>query len=177
MLHGLHTPLPHPIPSRNPITPAPLPCNLPPESFNYCAVPLSARDAVLIPCLAVLAGAAFTGKLALIGVLLSGAVLGVVNYYADLGRLGNSVALWLGVQPPDLLLYILLPPLLADAALRIKFALFKRVRESSDVHGVLGCWPASLGWWGRGRASTDGAWPASLDGSAWTAGDSRCHPE
>ena len=47
---------------------------------------------------------------------------------ANLGRLGNSIAWWLGIEPYELFLYVFLPPLLLDAAVRIDFFLFKRVR-------------------------------------------------
>ena len=36
-------------------------------------------------------------------------------------------ALWLGVEPPDLLLYVFLPPILLDSAARIEFFVFKKV--------------------------------------------------
>lgn len=36
-------------------------------------------------------------------------------------------ALWLGVEPPDLLLYVFLPPILLDSAARIDFFVFKKV--------------------------------------------------
>ena len=44
-----------------------------------------------------------------------------------LGRLGNSIAWWLGIRPYELFLYVFLPPLLLDAAVRIDWFLFKRV--------------------------------------------------
>ena len=98
------------------------------ESFNFCSVPLEGVDGILCAGLAVLFFALFSGKLSLIGVLVAGGVLGAINYYAALGRLSNSISIWLGIQPPDLFLYLLLPPLLADAALRIRFTLFKKAR-------------------------------------------------
>ncbi|KFM23696.1 Sodium/hydrogen exchanger 7 [Auxenochlorella protothecoides] len=97
------------------------------ESFNYCSVPLEDQDSILFLALAVLFTAGLSGKLALTGVLVAGGVLGVVNYYVNLGHLGNAVSIWLGIQPPDLFLYVFLPPLLADAALRIRFSLFRKV--------------------------------------------------
>ena len=53
-----------------------------------------------------------------------------------MGRLGNSIAWWLGIQPYELFLYIFLPPLLLDAAVRIDFFLFKKVRPAfnPDYH-------------------------------------------
>lgn len=53
----------------------------------------------------------------------------------DLGRLGNSIAWWLGIQPYELFLYVFLPPLLLDAAVRIDFFLFKRVCPSPHKEG------------------------------------------
>ena len=44
-----------------------------------------------------------------------------------LGRLGNSIAWWLGIRPYELFLYVFLPPLLLDAAVRIDWFLFKKV--------------------------------------------------
>ena len=47
-----------------------------------------------------------------------------------LGRLGNSIAWWLGIRPYELFLYVFLPPLLLDAAVRIDWFLFKKVLPS-----------------------------------------------
>lgn len=35
----------------------------------------------------------------------SGGCLGILNYEVNLRRLGNAIALWLGIQPPDLFFY------------------------------------------------------------------------
>ena len=48
-------------------------------------------------------------------------------FAGNLGRLGNSIAIWLGIQPYELFFYVFLPPLLMDAAVRIDFFLFKKV--------------------------------------------------
>lgn len=50
-------------------------------------------------------------------------------FAGNLGRLGNSIAIWLGIQPYELFFYVFLPPLLMDAAVRIDFFLFKKVRH------------------------------------------------
>lgn len=47
----------------------------------------------------------------------------------NLGRFGNSLAIWLGIRPAELFLYIFLPPMLLDAAMRIDFFLFRKVRS------------------------------------------------
>ena len=39
-------------------------------------------------------------------------------------------ALWLGVEPADLLLYVFLPPILLDSAARIDFFVFKKARPA-----------------------------------------------
>ena len=66
-------------------------------------------------------------------ILLTGGVLQAFMFPSDgsLGRLGNSIAWWLGIEPYELFLYVFLPPLLLDAAVRIDFFLFKRVRPIS----------------------------------------------
>lgn len=45
----------------------------------------------------------------------------------NLGRLSNSVALWLNIEPYELFFYVFLPPLLLDAAVKLDFFLFKKV--------------------------------------------------
>ena len=42
-------------------------------------------------------------------------------------QFGNSVALFLGVEPADIFLYVFLPPLLFEAAVRIDYFVFKKV--------------------------------------------------
>ena len=59
---------------------------------------------------------------------------------ANLGRLGNSIAWWLGIEPYELFLYVFLPPLLLDAAVRIDFFLFKRVRPAAWKCIPPPCW-------------------------------------
>ena len=68
-------------------------------------------------------------------VLVSGGVLQAFMFPSDgaLGRLGNSIAWWLGIEPYELFLYVFLPPLLLDAAVRIDFFLFKRVRTEASA--------------------------------------------
>ena len=51
----------------------------------------------------------------------------------NLGRFGNSIAIWLGIEPYELFFYIFLPPLLFDAAVRIDFFMFKKVRPSGQL--------------------------------------------
>ena len=45
----------------------------------------------------------------------------------NLGPVRNALAIWLGIEPADLFLYIFLPPMLLDAAVRIDYFLFKKV--------------------------------------------------
>lgn len=44
--------------------------------------------------------------------------------------LGNAIALWLSMTPADLFLYIFLPPLLLDSAVRADYFVFKKVRNA-----------------------------------------------
>eukprot|EP00889_Picochlorum_renovo_P005849 jgi/Picre1/32879/NNA_008208.t1 len=48
-------------------------------------------------------------------VLFMGSVIEVFVYKYNLGRIGNAFTVWLGVSPPEILLYGFLPPLLLDA--------------------------------------------------------------
>ena len=49
---------------------------------------------------------------------------------------GNALAIWLGINPSDLFLYIFLPPMLLDAAIRISFFHFRKVW----VHSSMDSW-------------------------------------
>ena len=60
--------------------------------------------------------------------LLPGGIIQGIMFPANLGRFGNSIAIWLAIEPYELFFYIFLPPLLFDAAVRIDFFLFKKVR-------------------------------------------------
>lgn len=53
----------------------------------------------------------------------------VIAWPFNLGALGNSIAIWLGINPWQLFFYVFLPPLLLDAAVRIDWFLFKKARR------------------------------------------------
>ena len=57
----------------------------------------------------------------------AGGILGAVNNWANLGEISNSIAIWLGISPPDIFFYAFLPPLGVDAALRLDFFMFSKV--------------------------------------------------
>jgi len=60
-------------------------------------------------------------------VYIGGALQGILFPW-NLGRLGNSVSLWLNIEPYELFFYVFLPPLLLDAAVKLDFFLFKKVQ-------------------------------------------------
>lgn len=62
--------------------------------------------------------------------MFAGGVLMGFAYPFNLRELGNGAALWLGIEPYELFFYIFLPPLLLDAALKIDWYAFKKVRRS-----------------------------------------------
>lgn len=57
----------------------------------------------------------------------AGSILMAIAWPVNLGALGNSLAIWLGISPWQLFFYVFLPPLLLDAAVRIDWYLFKKV--------------------------------------------------
>lgn len=59
--------------------------------------------------------------------LLAGGLCQGIAFPVNLGRFGNSFALFLGVQPAEIFLYVFLPPILFDAAVRIDYFVFKKV--------------------------------------------------
>jgi hypothetical protein len=54
-----------------------------------------------------------------------------VAFLWNTGPLGNGIAIWLGIEPADLFLYIFLPPMLVDSAVRIDFYIFRKVSLTS----------------------------------------------
>ena len=61
----------------------------------------------------------------------AGAGVEAASYFWNLPYLSNAATLWLGMNPPDLFFYVLLPPLLLDAAVRIEFFTFRKVPPRS----------------------------------------------
>jgi hypothetical protein len=51
-----------------------------------------------------------------------------VAFPVNLAGLGNSLAIWLGISPWQLFFFVFLPPLLLDAAVRIDWFMFRKVR-------------------------------------------------
>ena len=54
----------------------------------------------------------------------------------NLGPVRNALAMWLGIEPADLFLYIFLPPMLLDAAVRIDYFLLRKVRVVYEPVGA-----------------------------------------
>ena len=63
--------------------------------------------------------------------------MGAINNWANLGEISNSIAIWLGISPPDLFFYAFLPPLGVDAALRLDFFMVSKVGVAGTMVGVL----------------------------------------
>jgi hypothetical protein len=60
-----------------------------------------------------------------------GGACGAIAIPFNLGRFSNGIAIWLGIEPADLFLYIFLPPLLLDSAIRVDAYIFKKVRQDA----------------------------------------------
>jgi hypothetical protein len=71
-----------------------------------------------------------------------------IAWPVNLGALGNSLAIWLGISPWQLFFYVFLPPLLLDAAVRIDWYLFKKVRTAAGGFTCCSA-PATSKWDGR----------------------------
>lgn len=117
-------------------------------------MPDKGYDAVLFGGMAVVTAALLQGKYAALWTLIAGAFLlgclvavtnppihslqrprsgcagGVLQAIAmpvNTGPLGNAITLWLGIEPADLFLYVFLPPMLVDSAVRIDYFIFRKV--------------------------------------------------
>jgi hypothetical protein len=103
------------------------------ENYNFCPVSLTGYDAFLFASLALILGALLMGRLSAVMLLISGGIIGLINYYCNMYSLSNSIALWLNVQPATLFFYAFLPPLLLEAALKVDMFLFKKLW----IHSIL----------------------------------------
>lgn len=57
----------------------------------------------------------------------AGGILQAIAMPVNTGPLGNAITLWLGIEPADLFLYVFLPPMLVDSAVRIDYFIFRKV--------------------------------------------------
>ncbi|CAD7700965.1 unnamed protein product [Ostreobium quekettii] len=97
------------------------------EHFNWCHVLDSGYDTILFASVGVLIACIVPRKWSAIVALLAGGLLQSLNLEVNLLSFGNSMNLWLGMQPAMLFFYIFLPPLLLEDAVRIEFFVFKKV--------------------------------------------------
>ncbi len=61
-------------------------------------------------------------------ILLTGGIYEFFAYYYNLEHVSNAVALWLGMRPADIFVYVFLPPFLLDLSVRIDFFMLKKAR-------------------------------------------------
>ena len=111
-----------------------------PDSYNFCPVPDGAADAFLFAGFAAAVGCvlwALNARLASVAVLIAGAAAELLVYSRNLGHFGNAFTLFLGVDPPGLLLYGFLPPLLLDAALGLDWFNFRKVAHHVVSYAIL----------------------------------------
>jgi hypothetical protein len=71
----------------------------------------------------------------------AGGALQLFNSVCNLGPLSNAFAIWLSISPADLFLYIFLPPLLLDSAVRMEWFIFQKVPVVPQIAHM-----APVGW-------------------------------
>lgn len=98
-----------------------------PDRYNYCPIPESGEDAVLFASLGLLLAALLSGRLSALWVFIAGGALQLLNTACNMGPLSNAIVLWLGIRPADVFLYVFLPPLLLDSAVRMDYFVFRKV--------------------------------------------------
>ncbi|GJD07898.1 Sodium/hydrogen exchanger 7 [Galdieria sulphuraria] len=108
------------------------------EIFAVCSALSSETGSpfmvILFPALAVAVGLVAKTLLELthfplpytVVILVAGGVLGVAGCYLDLAELSASAAYWLSINPPEVLLFVFLPPLIFEGALKIDWFVFQR---------------------------------------------------
>lgn len=101
-------------------------------------VPRSAPDACFFAAFAVLTACFLQfSRFSAVFALLAGAIWEGVVFPFNLGRVGNSTVLWLGIDPPELFFYVFLPPLLLDAAMSIDWFLFRKLKGLILAYALL----------------------------------------
>ena len=109
-----------------------------PDAYNYCQVPNGSADAFLFAGLAATLACVLAGHMPSLGpvtVLVGGAASGLLVFYTNLGHIGNAFTLFLGIEPPELLLYGFLPPLLLATALSLDWFVFIRIVNRTSLYG------------------------------------------
>ena len=109
------------------------------ETFNICTVPNSAYDGLLVFILGIVLFGLLAGRaLAAMWLFVLGFFICAAAFLlGPLSIFSNGIALWLDIVPGDLLVYVFLPGLLLDEALRIQFHFFKRYLVQSLVLAFL----------------------------------------
>lgn len=69
----------------------------------------------------------------------AGAITELIAYRWNLGHLGNSISLWLGIRPADVFLYVFLPPLLFFDSANLDYFVLKKVHNGRVIATVLSC--------------------------------------
>lgn len=62
----------------------------------------------------------------------AGGIYEFFAYYYNLEHVSNAVALWLGMRPADIFVYVFLPPFLLDLSVRIDFFMLKKARPGGE---------------------------------------------
>eukprot|EP00871_Galdieria_phlegrea_P005525 jgi/Galph1/5974/GphlegSOOS_G4558.1 len=108
------------------------------QIFSVCSAFSSETSSpfmvILFPALAVAVGLAAKTLLELthfplpytVVILVAGGILGVAGCYLKLSELSASAASWLSINPPEVLLFVFLPPLIFEGAIRIDWFIFQR---------------------------------------------------
>ena len=58
-------------------------------------------------------------------------MLQLAAFQYNLGHLGNAIALWLGIRPADVFVFVFLPPLLLYDAARSDFFMLRKVGRAA----------------------------------------------
>mmetsp|Transcript_11529 Transcript_11529/g.70907 ORF Transcript_11529/g.70907 Transcript_11529/m.70907 type:complete len:1193 (-) Transcript_11529:902-4480(-) len=94
---------------------------------NFCSVPESGADAILLAAIAVAVACVLRGKLSAVWLLLAGMATQLLAYAVNTRQLGNATVLWTSAQPPEIFYFIFLPALLFESASNLDFFIFKKV--------------------------------------------------
>ncbi|KAG1661624.1 hypothetical protein FOA52_002854 [Chlamydomonas sp. UWO 241] len=98
-----------------------------PDAYNFCLVPNGGVDAVFFAAMSILVMCLVVPRWDALMTLIVGAVYEAFAYTYNLGHFSNASALWLGMRPADIFVYIFLPPFLLDLAVRINWYVLKRM--------------------------------------------------
>ncbi|KAG1680362.1 hypothetical protein FOA52_015453 [Chlamydomonas sp. UWO 241] len=97
------------------------------DSLTWCTVPDGSFDAVFFAAFGVIIACVSSTKWLTLTCLVAGGIYQGLSHAYNLKHVSNASSLWLNMEPPDVFMFIFLPPLLLQSSMQMDFFLLKKV--------------------------------------------------